>query len=632
MCGITGIFEYRRSRGSVSSDLIVRMRDTLEHRGPDEAGLHVSADGRLGFGHRRLSIVDLEHGSQPMFGARGTCLVFNGEIYNYPDLRRRLERQGVRFETQCDSEVILHLYERHGRDCVDHLTGMFAFAIWDPDRSEVFFARDPVGEKPLYWADRNGVFVFASEPKALLEHPIVDRTVNEDALAPYLAHLITPGPETIYAGIFKLPAGHRGYCDRTGVTTERYRSVTSPRRLGEPIGDDDEACGNVRDLLEGSLERRMMSDVPVGVLLSGGIDSSVIALLIKDHAPGVASFTVGFPEHAAHDERREARWLAQRLGMPHHEVVLTEKDALDSLRALVHYGDEPLADPVCVPLYAVTKLARDNGVKVVLAGEGADELFWGYRGYRRVVERWRLYSTMLALPRPVRNLAVRTSSGARSPRRREQFAGIAAGRPNPIHMPVGLTQWQREQVLPASAYSGVGWRPGHPRADETSLETLALDTQEYEFEVRLPELLLMRIDRFSMANSVEARVPFLDPALVDYVYHLPLSAKVRGGVSKYSLRKAMRDLLPERIAQRPKQGFSAPTSEWFAAAHGDVLQRLLKEDALRMYFDTDRLSALIERSDARSWESGQILWPILNFGLWHKYWIEGEPFEDLLRT
>jgi asparagine synthase (glutamine-hydrolysing) len=627
MCGIVGLFEYGRTRGGVSEDVLTRMRDTLSHRGPDGEGLYITPDERLGFGHRRLSIVDLEHGAQPMFDENGTCLVFNGEIYNYPDLRRELLAQGVTFKTHCDSEVILHLYRMYGEACVEHMTGMFAFAIWDPQREHVLVARDPIGEKPLYWAARHGVFVFSSEIKALLEHPSVDREVNRDAIGPYLTHLVTPGPETLYEGINKLPPGCRAVCDGSGVRVERYWSLAQPRRFDSV--PEAEATRRVRELLDDSVHARLMSDVPVGVLLSGGMDSSTIVALLSDQAHDLASFTVGFPGHEDADERVEARWVADHFGTDHHEVVLTEEDALGSLQPLVHHADEPLADPVCVPLYAVCKLAREQGIKVVLAGEGADELFWGYHGYRNVLEHWRRYAAMLALPRPLRQLAAMMTPSDRSPRRREQLDGLAMGRPNPIHMPVGVTAHQRRELL-HDTYSGAGWAPTHDTGGEDPLTTLGFDTQEYEFQVRLPELLLMRIDRFSMASSVEARVPFLAPELVEYGYRLPLDYKVRGGVAKRILKEAVSDVVPERVSMRKKQGFAAPTSQWFATAHGGLLRDLMRQDALKAYFDVDYLSRALETADHDSWESGQLLWPILNFGLWHRYWIEGESFEDLV--
>jgi len=627
MCGIVGVFEHGRTEGSVAEPLLTRMRETLYHRGPDDQGLFISADRRVGLGIRRLAIVDIEVGAQPMFGRDGTCLVFNGEIYNYPALRKGLEEDGAHFDTHCDTEVILHLYERHGASCVDHLTGMFAFALWDPVREHIFFARDPIGEKPFFWTDNGGVFAFASEIKALLEHPTVPREVNDEALGPYLANLVTPGPETLYRGIYKLPPGSLGRCESRGVFISRYWSPAAPREWAQIR--EDEAVTRVRELLEQSVTERLMSDVPVGVLLSGGMDSSTIVALLREQARELSTFTVGFPGRELHDERGEARRVAQEFGTDHHEVVLTEQDALGILPKLVHHQDEPLADPVCVPLFAVCRLAHDNGIKVVLAGEGADELFWGYDGYRGVLERWWRFRALLALPRPLRRLAAAATSPERHAHRREQLEGLASGRPLPIHMPVGLTEHQRRRALLAGR-TDAGWRPSTLRAHENPLTTLAFDTQEYEFEVRLPELLLGRIDRISMANSVEARVPFLDPALVEYVYRLPLELKVRNGVTKMALKQAVADVVPDRVANRVKQGFSAPTSEWFAAHHGRLLGDLLREDTFRRYFDLDYLEGLLRSVDPTSWESGVVLWPILNFGLWHKHWIEETPLDDLV--
>lgn len=627
MCGIVGIHEYGRTVGGVSDELLIRMRETLHHRGPDGEGLFLSDDRRVGLGHRRLAIVDLAGGAQPMASGEGNWLVFNGEIYNYPTLRESLEKRGVRFRTNCDTEVILHLYRLYGERCVEHLTGMFAFALWDSKLERMFFARDPIGEKPFYWCAASGVFLFASEIKALLEHPATPREVNEAALGPYLANLVTPGPETLYRGIYKLPAGHKGWCDRQGVTITRYWSPCTPRRW-TPAGPG-EAAEHVRELLEASVRARLMSDVPVGVLLSGGFDSSAIVALLHEAGRDLATFTVGFPNSKQVDERGEARWLARHFGTSHHEVVLEETGAIDILGPLVHHQDEPLADPVCVPLFAVCRLARENGVKVVLAGEGADELFWGYSAYRSVLSRWRRYHTMLSLPRPLRLLLCSTTSAERRPRRREQLEGVAEGRLNPIHMPAGLTSAQRRQVL-LSRTDSVGWAPADRGEHEDALSTLAFDTQEYEFEVRLPELLLMRIDRFSMANGVEARVPFLDPALVDYVYRLPLDLKLRDGVTKLVLKEALADLMPRRTVDRRKQGFAAPTSEWFAGRHGELLADLAQQDALRRYFDVGKLGRLARGLDLTHPEAGRILWPILNFALWHRHWIEGVPLDELV--
>src|SRR3954466_9519129 len=279
MCGIAGVYEYGRAEGAVDEALLVAMRDVVRHRGPDGEGTFVSPDRRLGLAHRRLSILDLEHGAQPMFGEGGACLVFNGEIYNYPELRRRLEADGTRFATTCDTEVILHLYARHGEACVDHLNGMFAFALWDPREERLLLARDRLGEKPLYWTAAGGRLVFGSEIKALLEHPAVDARVNEAALAADLAHLVVPSPDTLYDGINKLAPGTLAVCDRDGVRTRRYWQLAQPRRFDDvPL---DEAAATVREMLQTSVHDRLLADVPVGVLLSGGLDSTALVALLR---------------------------------------------------------------------------------------------------------------------------------------------------------------------------------------------------------------------------------------------------------------------------------------------------------------------------------------------------------------
>ena len=652
MCGIAGIFEFGRAEGGVDEAVLRRMRDSLEHRGPDGAGIYVSQDRRLGLAHRRLAIVDIDGGAQPMFGRNGEALVFNGEIYNYPKLRRELEKEGARFETRCDTEVILRLYERYGQACVEHMDGMFAFAIWDPHREIVVFARDPVGEKPLYWTEMDGMFLFASEIKALLLHPRVRPRLNETALAGYLANLVATTPETLFEGIFKLAPGEIGTCGPSGVTIRRYWDLFVPRRWHE---DGADAADTVRALLERSVEARLMSDVPVGVLLSGGIDSTTIVALLKDRAKGLATFSVGFEDRPALDERAEARRVAEHYGTEHHEVVVTEHGAISFLERLVHHQDEPLADPVCIPLHFVCELAARNGVKVVLAGEGADELFWGYPRYRQALAGWRWASGAVGLPIPARKALRYAFPPALSPRRHERLRSISSGRLLPAHFPLGLAASEREKLLrPGLRSSQVdGWRRASPGPDESLLDRFAFDTQEYEFALRLPELLLMRIDRFSMANSVEARVPFLAPELVDFAYRLPLDAKLRDGQTKIALRAAIKDIVPNWVLERPKRGFGAPVSDWMGTRLGEVLGSMLEDDTLRSYFDIERLAEILGRASNRNvrdrglgwsghidgwskyysrWQnvSFSTLWPILNFALWHKYWIEGESVAEIL--
>jgi asparagine synthase (glutamine-hydrolysing) len=627
MCGIAGVYEFGRAGGGVSEELLVRMRDSLRHRGPDDAGSWVSPDRRVGLGNRRLAIVDIAGGAQPMFGRNGDVLVFNGEIYNYPTLRRELEAQGVVFETDCDTEVVLRLYELHGPGCVDSLAGMFAFAIWEPAGRRIFFARDRLGEKPFYWTERGGRFVFGSEIKALLEHPAVEPRVRVDAIPEFLANLVTSSPRTLYDGIWKLGAGEAGICDERGVRTWRYWHALEEREPRDiPLA---EAAQRVRRLLDQSVHDRLMSDVPVGVLLSGGLDSTTLVALLRERARGLATFSVGFEDHPSNDERAEARRVARHFGTEHHEVNVSQADALNLLTRLVHHQDEPLADPVCIPLHFVCELAAQNEIKVVLAGEGADELFWGYPRYVQVLERWRLVERILAVPRPLRGLLPHVLPG-RFARRRELLEQLATGRPWPLHMPLGLTRGQRRVVLGREEEQPApGWSTTASGSGESRLTRLMFDTQEYEFSLRLPELLLMRIDRFSMANSVEARVPFLDPSLVDFVYRLPLEHKLSHGTTKIVLRRAIEDVVPDWVLARRKQGFSAPVADWAGAELGLLFERLLAGDGLRAYFDVDALRRGVV--DARSGRARFDLWPLINFALWHRYWIEGESIDDLVQ-
>lgn len=628
MCGIAGVYDYARREPTTDRDVLLAMRDTISHRGPDDAGVYVSPDRRVGLANRRLSIVDLDGGAQPMVGDAGEVLVFNGEIYNYPRLRARLRADGVTFRTTCDTEVILHLYARHGERCVDHLNGMFAFAIWDPGRGRLFFARDRIGEKPFYYTDVGGTLVFGSEIKALLEHPLVRPAVNRDAIGPYLTNLVTSCPETLFAGIRKLAPGMLGLCDERGLRLERYWDLfADDRTIDLPL---DEAAAEVRRMLERSVHDRLMADVPVGVLLSGGLDSTTLVALLRERAHETATFSVGFTDHPEFDERAEARRVARHFGTPHHEVTVSEDDAIEFLPQLVHHQDEPLGDPVCIPLHFVCALAHANGIKVVLAGEGSDELFWGYTRYRQIMERERWLRALLRLPGPVRRAIPHAVPPGIHGALRELLEGISTGRPHPLHMPLGLTRHSRERFLGSKADArAVGWSP-RTTANGDPVATLARDTQEYEFGLRLPELLLMRIDRFSMANSVEARVPFLDPDLVAFVSRLPVDHKLGGGEGKRVLKRAIAGIVPDWVTQRPKQGFDAPVAAWLETRLGAVFASLVDEDCIRAYFDADVLEHVLGGLRNGGGKGGFALWPILNFALWHKYWIEGEALQPVL--
>jgi asparagine synthase (glutamine-hydrolysing) len=626
MCGFAGVYEYGTAEGRVSPEQIARMRDTLAHRGPDDAGLFVSDDMRVGLGHRRLAIVDIAGGAQPMFGKSGECLVYNGEIYNYPHLRKQLEGEGVAFRTNCDTEVVLRLYERHGAAGLGRLDGMFAFALWEPARQRLLLARDPAGEKPLYFSDACGRLVFGSEIKALLVHPSIPRKLNDAALDAYLTHLVTPPPDTLFRGIFKLAQGEMAVCDRNGLSVSRYRDAGFARRFSpEGLGH---AASRVRSLLESSTRACLMSDVPVGLLLSGGLDSTALLALLGERARGLPTFSVGFAEAPAFDEREKARRVARHFGTDHHEVSVSPQQAVAVLPELIHHQDEPLADLVCVPLHFVCSLAAAAGVKVVLGGEGSDELFWGYPRYQKIVRSWPWIAMLRRLPRPLRSALATAIPARRLPRLRDFAEGLTADRVPPMHMPVGVTQAQRSKLL-RSGGAGPRWvAASHGAGEPGGLDTLALDTQEYEFGVRLPERLLMRIDRFSMASGVEARLPYLGRELVEYVYQLPPRLKIAGAQTKIVLRKAVGDLVPSWVLARSKQGFEAPVAAWFEARMGELLDALAQEDALRSYFDPAGLDAL--KDARRAPGATAALWPVLNFALWHLAWIEGRDLRELL--
>jgi asparagine synthase (glutamine-hydrolysing) len=563
-----------------------------------------------------------------MIGTQGHVLVFNGEIYNYPALRRELEQEGVTFQTHCDTEVILKLYERCGEGCIDRLNGMFAFAVWDPRCRKVFFARDRVGEKPFYWTEAEGRFIFGSEIKAVLAHPRVHAEVNEDAIAPYLVNLVTPSPATLFKGIHKLPPGHCGVCTEGGIRIRKYWDLFAPRTSHQI--SLDVSIRKTREMLDASVHSRLMADVPVGVLLSGGVDSSTLVALLGARASGIATFSVGFEDGGEIDERDAARAVARHFGTDHHEVTVSEEDALRCLTTLIHHQDEPLADPVCVPLMFVCELAREYGVPVVMAGEGSDELFWGYSRYRQILARERWMRALLEIPGPVRRSAASLVSGVGHPHLHELLNGIARGRPNPMHMPLGLAPRQVDSLLVPRLHRSDGWSPAPLSAEEDPIATLGWDTQEYEFGLRLPELLLMRIDRFSMAHSVEARVPFLDQDLVDFAYRLPFDQKLHRGDGKHVLKRAVADCVPEWVLQRPKQGFGAPVVQWFGAGFRPLMQELVKSDAIKAYFDAEQLRSAYDPTGRGRNHLGFSLWYILNFALWHRHWIEQRSIDQLV--
>jgi asparagine synthase (glutamine-hydrolysing) len=616
------------------------MRDVMYHRGPDDAGELIFDEGRGGFGFRRLSIIDLSAaGHQPMHGCTDRLwLVFNGEIYNHATLRAGLEQRGHVYASRTDSETILHLYEERGLEFVHDLEGDYAIAIWDQERERLVLVRDRAGVKPLYFYQQDGRFIFASEIKAILQHPSVSAEVNEEALYHYLTFITTPAPQTLFKDIKKIPAGHMLVIDRKGETRlSQYWDALPPPAMLDRTADEHERT--ILELLRESIKKRMMADVPFGVFLSGGVDSSAnVALMSELMTQPVRTFTVGFHDSEELNELDSARAISKRFATDHHEVVIGRDEMQRFLPELVFHQDEPIADPVCVPLYYVSKLARETDTIVVQVGEGSDELFAGYdwfRTYLRIQERfWRhAERAPLAARRVAAAMAQPLVQKALKKRMSSELVRRFGANESLFWGGVGIFgEDMKANVLTAemrTKYNGLNTHDvvkqyldaiasARPNAD------YAARMSYLELKLRLPELLLMRVDKITMATSVEARVPFLDHHLIEYAMGLPRDVKVKGATGKHILKRALESILPKDLLYKPKRGFGAPVREWFRGREGnDLLQRLMNSPMRqRNFFNYDYIGRLAdeERRGVRDWSAN--LWGLLNLSLWYERWIE----------
>src|SRR2546422_1885588 len=584
MCGIVGVLSFNSSSLRVSDPYLARMRDVMSHRGPDGAGIFVSGEGRLGLGFRRLAIIDLsERAMQPMSNEDGTLwVVFNGEIYNHAEIRAELEsRGGHRWKTDhSDTEVILHAFEEWGIDCVHKFRGMFAMAVWDAKKRQLWLIRDRIGVKPLYYSIHHGRLTFASEIKALLEDDEQQRAVNEEALYYYLSFNATPAPLTLFSGIQKRAPGTWIRVNEAGRVQEwRYWDVWDHT---EPLTKASEAEIAERILCElrTSVKLRKISDVPVGVFLSGGIDSSTNAALFSEgESSPVKTFSIGYEgEYDSYkNEFHYARQMAELVGAEHHERKLTLDDLFDFLPQMVRLQDEPIADPVCIPRYYISKLARDNGVIVCQVGEGSDELFWGYRSWRLSLRLQQL--ARFPVPRTCRRvgLAGLRLGGQQNSLPYEWLRRDVEGLPIFWGGAEAFTESQKQRLLSdrlrhslAGLTSWDALRPIRSRFEEKAWEASPLSWMTYlDLNLRLPELLLMRVDKMSMGVSLEARVPFLDHKFVELALGIPEAVKTRHGILKYILKKSVRNLVPQELMDRRKQGFGVPIYEWFFDRLGD---------------------------------------------------------------
>jgi asparagine synthase (glutamine-hydrolysing) len=630
MCGIAGTLSFDPSF-RVTPEHIDAMRETLAHRGPDGADTWVDSDARVGLGFRRLAIIDLsDTAMQPMANEDGRIrVVFNGEIYNHAEIRTELERIGGHtFRTDhSDTEVIVHAFEQWGIECVQRFRGMFALAIWDARAQELWLVRDRIGVKPLYWSIHHGRLNFASEIKALLTDSQQQRGVDEQALYHYLSFLTTPAPQTLFKGIKKLPGGTWLRISADGdVREHRYWDVwdhTNPLTGTS----EDEIAARVLDELRTSVSLRKISDVPVGVFLSGGIDSSTNAALFSEgETAPVKTFSIGYDSDydSYKNEFRYARQMAELVGAEHHERTLTLDDLLDFLPEMVRLQDEPIADPVCIPLYYVSKLARDNGVVVCQVGEGADELFWGYPSWKTLLGLQRYDD--LPVPRLLKRAAVGAAIAAGKGARREVELLRRGAEGQPIFWggAEAFTDWQKQRLLADGLRRRLdgltSWdalQPIRDRFEAGAWERSNLNWMSYlDLNLRLPELLLMRVDKMSMGVSLEARVPFLDHEFVELAMSIPEKSKTNGGTLKHILKKAVRGVIPDELIDRPKQGFGVPIHEWFFDRLGGEARRTLEEFCRDTdLLDRDEVLAVVD--EKRTSET----WYLLNLALWHKEFI-----------
>lgn len=633
MCGIVGSLLLPGASFKMTEHYITNMRDTMIHRGPDGGGTWIADDAKIGFGHRRLSIIDLsEAATQPMASAdQRYWLTFNGEIYNHQDIRDELVSLGyTTWKTNhSDTEVILYAFAEWGIECVHKFRGMFAFALWDAELRELWLVRDRIGVKPLYYSIHHQRIVFASEIKALLADPEQKRAVNEEAFFHYLSFLTTPAPQTLFAGIHKLSPGTwlNIKADTGDVTENRYWDVLDFTTPLTDVSEDDIAKG-VLDELRVAVKLRQVSDVPAGVFLSGGIDSSTnTALFSENTQAAVNTFSIGYQGKydSYENELHYAKEMADSVSANYHERLLTIDDLLDFLPQMVRLQDEPIADPVCVPVYYVSKLARDNGVIVCQVGEGADELFLGYPSWKIKLNLQR-YNNIPGL-KWLKQVGLKALELAnkKDTLYYELLRRGVAGVPVFWGGAEAFTEEQKRRVLSprlrqqfANRTSWEVIKPIWDRFQSKAWDKSILHWMSYlDLNYRLPELLLMRVDKMSMGVSLEARVPFLDYKFVEYALSIPTKIKTKNGQLKYILKKAVRGLIPDRLIDRKKQGFGVPVYEWFFDRLGDRTRQELKDFCSATDFlDYAEVERLMDQG------KGPQVWYLLNFALWWKEYIK----------
>jgi asparagine synthase (glutamine-hydrolysing) len=631
MCGITGWanLDSHTPPPDGARDLLHAMCERMVHRGPDSEGLFVTTGTALGM--RRLAIIDLVTGEQPAHNEdKSVSVILNGEIYNYRELRTLLEKRGHSFRSASDTEVLPHLYEEYGDAMVGELNGMFAFALWDSRRRRLLIARDRFGEKPLYWGVFDKTLLFASEPKVLLAHPAVRPALNLQALRQYLSFDYVPAPLSIYEGINKLPAAHKLTLEGGRVNVDRYWRLSYETK--QPVPSEREAADQLRELLADAVRMRLVSDVPLGVLLSGGVDSSTIAALaVRASSEAVKTFSISFAE-ASFDESAYARGVAKFLGTDHHEERLSSNLAANLVSEIGSWMDEPFSDPSLVPTYLLSRFTRKH-VTVALGGDGGDELFAGYQMYAG--HRWaEMYKHVPAALRRgiveplVRWLPVKTKNLSFDYKALRFVTGTKYDTVARHHVWFGsFTPHQQQQLLtPAAldASDGDIYADARAIAAECEDDDLVTRMQSVDTRLYLAEDILTKVDRASMAVSLEVRAPFLDPRVAEYAASLPCNYKLRRLKTKYILKKAVRDMLPSFVTRRGKKGFGVPVAEWLKFNLRPLARDLLSPERVRRagVFNPEYVARLQDEHERGVANHRKLLWTLLMFELWHESFVE----------
>jgi asparagine synthase (glutamine-hydrolysing) len=631
MCGLVGVYSWR---GDVAIDeaVIRAMRDSMAHRGPDDAGIFLQqgTNVRVGLGHRRLAILDLSsRGHQPMAGADElSWIVFNGEIFNFKELREALKCTGRHhFHTETDTEVVLHAIQEWGlQPALKKFRGMYAFALFDRQEQTVTLVRDPLGVKPLYYREDRGSILFASEIKAILLHPEVERTLDVKALGYYLTFANTPAPFTLFNGIKKLEAGCYMKIDAAG--TKEYRRYWDPTHIVPKTQMQEGDCvAEIRRLLRQAVARRMVSDVPFGVFLSGGVDSSLnVALMTELMNRPVETYSIGIREDDA-NEFKYAQAVARTFATNHHEIQIGHEDFISFLGRMAYVQDEPVADPVCVPLYYLSKLAGETGTRVIQVGEGSDEIFGGYGMYHRFNNWNRIaFRPYSRLPGFAKNALYRVSGQLRNPAIHD--AGRRAAQGDPLFIGNAVAFWDSEKNFLLKEPPPSDWSASRlirEMGESLGIRDPLLLITNVELKNRLPELLLMRVDKITMANSIEVRVPFLDEDLVEFALSIPASLKIKNGTAKYVLKKAAEGLIPNEVIYRKKVGFCGSATNMLTNALATYAQDVVMDSAIiKDLFRRSYVEEIFKLRRTRPGLNSFKIWSLLNLALWHNTWLSSK--------